>query len=66
MRVLIKIQGNISKNWIGWFGSLDIIQEEQNTILSGIVVDESEFHGILNQIRDLNFKLISAQIIDRQ
>ncbi len=39
---------------------MDIIHEEDNTILSGIMKDESFMHGILNLIRDLNLKLISV------
>ena len=64
MKVEIKIKEKISQQWESWFEGLSITREGNNTILSGNVIDESAFHGILNQIRDLNLKLISAQIID--
>ncbi len=64
MQIEVKIKGNLGQNWEDWFGILNITLERGNTTLSGIVPDESAFHGILNQIRDLNLKLISAQIIE--
>ncbi|NPD46137.1 hypothetical protein HNS38_16145 [Lentimicrobium sp. L6] len=63
MKVEIIIKGKISQQWESWFEGLSITRKGNNTILSGNVVDESAFHGILNQIRDLNLKLISAQVI---
>jgi hypothetical protein len=36
-----------------------ISYEDANTILSGDIKDEAHLHGVLNQIRDLNLKLIS-------
>ena len=64
MKIEIRIKGVLGKNWESWFDELTIATEGQNTTLSGCVPDESAFHGILNQIRDLNLKLISAEIID--
>lgn len=64
MQVVIKIKGNLNEDWESWFDNLTISKEQENTKLSGFVPDESAFHGILNQIRDLNLKLISAQIIE--
>jgi len=39
---------------------MDIIYEEDVTILTGDNKDEAFIHGILNKIRDLNLKLISV------
>jgi len=39
---------------------MEIIYEGDDTILSGNIKDEAYMHGILNQIRDLNLKLISV------
>ncbi len=56
----IKVQGHLDKNRKDWFEGMDITYEGDNTILSGYVKDEAFIHGILNQIRDLNLKLISV------
>lgn len=64
MKIQIKLKGKLGENWQDWFGNLAISHEDGLTKLAGSVADESEFHGILNQIRDLNLKLISAQIIE--
>ncbi len=56
----IKIKGHLDKKWKDWFEGMDIIYDGDNTILSGDIKDEAFIHGILNQIRDLNLKLISV------
>lgn len=59
-KVKIKIKGLLDNKWQDWFEGMEISYEEENTILSGTITDESYLHGILNQIRDLNLKLISV------
>lgn len=59
-KVKIKVEGLLDKKWQDWFEGMKISYEGEDTILTGIVTDESNFHGILNRIRDLNLKLISV------
>jgi hypothetical protein len=56
----ITIQGHLDKKWKNSFDGMDISYEGDNTILAGNIKDEPHLHGILNQIRDLNLKLISV------
>jgi hypothetical protein len=56
----IKVEGLLDMKWKDWFEGMEISYEGDNTILSGIIKDESYLHGILNRIRDLNLKLISV------
>jgi len=58
-KMKIKIKGHLDKKWKDWFDGMEINYEGENTVLIGIVEDEAKIHGILNQIRDLNIKLIS-------
>jgi hypothetical protein len=60
MQFKIKIKGQLGKQWADWFENMKISYEKENTILSGNVTDQSDLHGILNKIRDLNLKLISV------
>ena len=59
-RIEIKIEGHLNENWKDWFDGVEISYEGNNTILTGNKKDETFVHGILNQIRDLNLKLISV------
>ncbi len=59
-KVKIKVKGHLDKKWQDWFEGMEISFEGENTVLTGNIRDESNLHGILNQIRDLNLKLISV------
>jgi hypothetical protein len=60
----IKVHGHLDKKWKNWFAGMDFIYEEDNTIISGNIKDESFMHGILNKIRDLNLILVSINPAD--
>jgi hypothetical protein len=63
-RTEIKIQGLLDKNRMDWFEGMAISSSDNNTMLTGDIKDEAHLHGILNQIRDLNLKLISVNPIE--
>lgn len=56
----IRIHGHLDKKWKNRFEGFEINYERDNTILKGDIKDEAHLHGVLNQIRDLNLKLISV------
>jgi hypothetical protein len=56
----IKIMGHLDKRRMNWFEGMAISYAGNNTMLTGNIKDEAHLHGILNQIRDLNLKLISV------
>ena len=61
----IKIKGHLRDDWSDWFGGLSISHDETgNTILSGIVVDQAQLHGLLKRIRDAGMELISVNPIN--
>lgn len=56
-----KVAPSLSNQWAAWFDGLDITCDEQgNTLLSGIIVDQAALHGVLVKIRDLNLVLLSV------
>jgi hypothetical protein len=59
-KITIIVQGHLETAWKDWFEGMVISYQGTNTVLSGKIKDESHLHGILNQIRDLNLKLISV------
>ena len=58
-KVEIKVEGQLDKKRMNWFEGMSISYAGDNTILTGDIKDEAHLHGILNQIIDLNLKLIS-------
>lgn len=61
----IRIKGHLSQQRIAWFEGLTVTLEgDGNTLLSGLVVDQSALHGILKKIRDLGAPLLSVNAIE--
>jgi hypothetical protein len=57
----VRIQGHLSRQWIGWFGGMAITLEENgDTLLTGPVVDQAALHGLLKKVRDLGMPLLSV------
>ncbi len=57
----IKIKGHLDPRWSEWFMGLKLTHlEKDETLLSGMLPDQSALHGLLERIRDLNLTLISV------
>ena len=57
----IRIKGRLSQIWSDWFTNLKMTElEGDETLLSGMLPDQSALHGLLERIRDLNITLISV------
>jgi hypothetical protein len=65
-KTIIIIQNHLDEKWKSWFEGMEINYEGDNTIITGNLKDEAHMHGILNQIRDLNLKIISINPADKQ
>ena len=57
-KIEIKVKGLLDKKRMNWFEGMSISYEDNNTILTGDIKVEAHLHGVLNQIRDLNLKLL--------
>jgi hypothetical protein len=66
LHVEIAVKKRIDFNWSEWFEGLTIQHTDQDeTILSGLVVDQSALYGLLTKLRNLGLSLVavnSAQI----
>lgn len=61
--VEIRVKGMIDSNWSEWLEGLEIIHErEEQTLLTGQVVDQATLYGILKKLRDLGLKLILVKV----
>ena len=59
-KIIIRIKGHLNETWKEWFEDVELSYEENITVLICENKDQAYVHGILNQIRDLNLKLISV------
>lgn len=60
----IKLKGHLGSQWVHWFERLTItLEEDGNTLLTGVVVDQAALHGILKKIRDLGMPLLSVNSV---
>jgi hypothetical protein len=57
----IRVKGHLGPQWTDWFEGLVITLEDNGeTLLSGVVVDQAALHGLLRRIRDLGMPLVSV------
>jgi hypothetical protein len=55
----IRVEGQLSDRWTDWFEGLAICQEPNGeTILRGLIRDQSALFGVLQKIQALNLVLI--------
>jgi hypothetical protein len=60
-RVEITIKKRIDFNWSEWFEGMTIQHTDQDeTILTGSVVDQAALYGLLAKLRNLGLSLISV------
>lgn len=63
----IRIKGHLDPQWTDWFEGLTITLEENGeTLLTGLVVDQAALHGLLKRIRDLGMPLVSVCPVSSQ
>ena len=56
----IRVKGHLGVEWADWFEGLTItIEEDGNTLLTGLVPDQAALHGLLKKVRDLGMPLVS-------
>ncbi len=61
--VEIRVKGQLDEHWSDWFEGLTITHTDQNeTVLTGPVVDQAALHGLLAKLRDLGLPLVSVSL----
>jgi hypothetical protein len=55
----IRLKGHLDERWTEWFEGLSITLDENDTLLTGPVVDQAALHGLLRKVRDLGLLLVS-------
>lgn len=61
--VEIRVKGQLDEHWSDWFDDLTITHTDQNeTVLTGPVVDQAALHGLLAKLRDLGLPIVSVNL----
>ena len=60
----IRIKGLLDDRWASWFGGLTLTREDNGeTLLTGPVIDQAAFHGLLRKVRDVGMPLLSVTCV---
>jgi hypothetical protein len=61
----IRIKGHLGREWTDWFEGLTITLEDNgDTLLTGLVIDQAALHGLLKKVRDLGLTLVSVNQVN--
>jgi hypothetical protein len=62
----IRVKSALDEKWTKYFFPFTMIPGDDDTLLTGVVVDQAELFGILLKVRDLGLHLISVNPVPRQ
>jgi hypothetical protein len=58
----IRVRGHLDARWANRFEGLTItVEENGDTFLTGVVIDQAALHGLLKKVRDLGLPLVSVR-----
>jgi hypothetical protein len=60
----IRVDGVLDSRWAAWFDGLQVSDDGEETVISGLLADQPALHGLLAKIRDLGLCLISVRRLD--
>lgn len=63
----IRIKGQLDSQWSDWFSGMTISLDNDDTLMTGRVIDQAALHGLLKKVRDLGMPLVSVvqiQVLD--
>ena len=64
--VEIRVKGQLDEHWSDWFEGLTITHTDQNeTVLTGPIVDQAALHGLLAKLRDLGLPIVSVNLSEK-
>jgi len=66
-QIEIRVKGQINPQWSEWFGGLTINHSgSDETVFTGLILDQASLYGIIARMRDLGLQLISVSSEDVQ
>jgi hypothetical protein len=65
MAYRIRIKGHLGRQWADWFDGMTIMLDNNGeTLLTGLVADQAALHGLLRKVRDLGLPLLSVVCVN--
>ena len=62
--VEIRVKGQIDERWSEWLDDLTIIHTDQDeTVLTGSIVDQAALYGLVAKLRDLGLPLLAVNLV---
>ncbi len=62
--VRVQVQGELAPTWSSVLANLAVVaQPDGTTLVSGVLVDQAEVHGLLAAVRDLGLSLVSVETV---
>ena len=57
----IRVGSSLSAQYTDWFDGMSItVQENNETLIAGLVIDQAALYGVLKKVRDFGLQLISV------
>ena len=60
----IRVDGVLDSRWAAWFDGLQVSDDGEETVISGLLTDQPALHGLLAKICDLGLCLVSVRRLD--
>ena len=61
----INVKGHLDPKWADWFDGLEFVpQTNDETLLVGLVADQTALYGMLAKVRDLGLPLLAVKRIE--
>jgi hypothetical protein len=65
MYCTIRVKGHLDPAWSEWFDGLAVTNVERGeSVLAGLLVDDTALHGVLAKVRDLGLPLMAVTRTD--
>ena len=62
LQIEIRVEGCIDARWSEWLNGLTIMYNDQDeTVLTGAIVDQAALYGLMSKLRDLGLPLLSVK-----
>jgi hypothetical protein len=64
-QVQIRVKGQIDERWSEWLDGLTITHAgEDETVLTGSILDQSALYGLISKLRDLGLPLLAVNLYE--
>ena len=64
LQVEIRVKGQIDEDWSEWFAGLQVTHTDQDeTVLTGSIVDQAALYGLVAKLRDLGLPLLAVNLV---